>query len=93
MIHKSVLIAGGAGFLGSYLCDYYVEQGANVVCADNLSSGAMRNIKHLSGQPSFIFVKCDIVNNLPKRITGRKYDLIINMASPASPPHYQRLAL
>ena len=93
MTYKTVLIAGGAGFLGSYLCDYYIEQGANVVCIDNLSSGSMRNVKQLSNQRKFVFVKCDIVNSLPKSVTGKKYDLIINMASPASPPHYQRLAL
>jgi nucleoside-diphosphate-sugar epimerase len=93
MKYKSVLIAGGAGFLGSYLCDYYVEQGARVVCIDNLSSGQIRNIKHLQGRQNFTFVKGDIVKSLPKSVTGQKFDLIINMASPASPPHYQRLAL
>lgn len=93
MKYKSVLIAGGAGFLGSYLCDYYVESGAAVVCIDNLSSGQERNIEHLKDKKTFTFINGDIVEQLPKAVTQSKYDLIINMASPASPPHYQRLAV
>lgn len=93
MKYKSVLIAGGAGFLGSYLCDYYVDQGAAVVCLDNLSSGQKRNISQLEDNDKFAFVRCDIVEPLPDSITVNNYDLVINMASPASPPHYQRLAL
>src|SRR3989338_419825 len=90
---KRVLIAGGAGFLGSYLCDYYVEQNYLVDCVDNLSTSNGQNIKHLQPSANFNFIKHDVVKKLPKNITDGSYDLVINLASPASPPHYQRLAI
>lgn len=92
--NKLVLISGGAGFIGSHLCDYYVGgRGCKVICVDNLSTGTKDNIKHLLKNPSFQFVKADITKKLPKSVTSQKYDVVINLASPASPPHYQRLAL
>jgi UDP-glucuronate decarboxylase len=90
---KSVLIAGGAGFLGSYLCDYYVDNGYEVVCVDDLSTGSKRNIEHLMKKEGFRFLEHDIVRPFSSDISGINYDIVINMASPASPPHYQRLAL
>lgn len=90
---KRVLIAGGAGFLGSYLCDYYLSQGYKVDCIDNLSTSTLRNIKHLEDNENFNFYKTDLVEKLPEEITSQRYDVILNMASPASPPHYQRLAI
>jgi UDP-glucuronate decarboxylase len=90
---KSVLIAGGAGFLGSHLSDYYLDKGYGVVALDNLSTGSEDNLAHLKNNRDFVFVKADIVDELPKSITNKKYDIILNMASPASPPHYQRLAI
>lgn len=90
---KRVLVAGGAGFLGSYLCDYYVGKGYAVDCLDNLSTSSPRNIRHLRGDKDFKFIRADTVKKLPSKVLDAKYDLVINMASPASPPHYQRLAI
>jgi UDP-glucuronate decarboxylase len=93
MNSKKVFISGGAGFLGSFLSDHYFERGYEVDCADNLSTGSNGNIAHLKDKPNFNFHKIDIVNPLPQEILDTKYDIILNMASPASPPHYQRLAI
>ncbi|NDR58709.1 UDP-glucuronic acid decarboxylase family protein [Aliiruegeria sabulilitoris] len=86
MDDRSVLIAGGAGFLGSHLCKHYLDRGARVICVDNLSSGRMRNIEHLLDITAFRFVLHDITDPLD---LGEKIDFIINMAAPASPPRYQ----
>lgn len=91
--NKRVLIAGGAGFLGSYLCDYYVGQGWIVDCLDNLSTSSGQNIEHLITRAGFNFTRHDIVKQLPSKIAAAKYSLVINLAAPASPPHYQRLAI
>jgi UDP-glucuronate decarboxylase len=93
MAGKRVLIAGGAGFLGSFLCDYYLDKGYYVDCADNLSTASARNIEHLKSHNGFTFYKLDIVKPLPTTIKKNKYHIILNMASPASPPHYQRLSI
>jgi nucleoside-diphosphate-sugar epimerase len=92
MKKKAVLSAGGAGFLGSFLCDAYVKT-HKVVCVDNLSTGAKDNIAHLLDHENFVFIEADIVQPLPEDATGQVYSIVINMASPASPPHYQRLAI
>lgn len=90
---KTILIAGGAGFLGSHLCDAYLEKGYRVVAIDNLSTGSKRNIAHLVNAKNFTFVKHDVCRNLPSKVTSLDIDIIANLASPASPPHYQRLAI
>lgn len=90
---RNILVAGGAGFVGSYVCDHYVARGDTVICADNLATGSERNIKQLVNKPNFTFVKCDISQPLPAEVTEVSYDVIIDLASPASPPHYQRLAI
>lgn len=90
---KTVLISGGAGFLGSHLADYYLAKGYAVVAVDNLSTGSKDNIAHLKDNDQFSFVEADIVEELPESVTSKSYDIILNMASPASPPHYQRLSL
>ncbi len=90
---RSILIAGGAGFLGSYLCDHYIGQGDEVICVDNLSTGSVENIAHLSSMKKFMFVEHDIVRPLTAKHADKKYDIILNLASPASPPQYQRLAI
>jgi UDP-glucuronate decarboxylase len=90
---NSVLITGGAGFLGSFLCDRYLQEGLEVICVDDLSTGSTDNIKHLIGKGGFTFVKHDIVSPLPAEFRKTRYAYILNMASPASPPHYQRLSI
>lgn len=83
---KTVLVTGGAGFLGSWLCEHYVARGADVVCVDNLSTGRMRNIAHLMDSGNFSFLKRDITQPFD---AGDSIDFIFNMASPASPPKFQ----
>lgn len=90
---RKVLIAGGAGFLGSHLCRAFVEKGDRVVCMDNLCTGRRQNIAELEEAHHFAFVQCDITAPLPAEVTGSTYNLIINMASPASIPQYERLAV
>ena len=79
-----ILITGGAGFLGSHLCDRLLADGHDLVCLDNLFTGSKENIAHLAGNPSFEFVRHDIIDPF-------KYEVeqIYNLACPASPPHYQ----
>lgn len=79
-----VLVTGGAGFLGSHLCERLLAQGAHVTCLDNLFTGRKRNIRHLIGHPQFDFVQHDVT--LPIYLQA---DQIYNLACPASPVHYQ----
>jgi len=79
-----VLVTGGAGFLGSHLCDRLIERGAEVICADNFFTGARRNIAHLLANPHFEFIRHDITFPLYVEV-----DRIFNLACPASPVHYQ----
>lgn len=81
---KRVLVTGGAGFLGSHLCQRLLEDDCEVVCADNLSSTSKENILHLLSNKNFEFLRHDIVNPLWIEV-----DEIYNLACPASPPHYQ----
>ena len=83
-----VLVAGGAGFLGSHVCDELLARGHDVVCLDNLITGRLRNIEHLESHAGFTFLREDVV-----RAPLLPVDLIIHMASPASPVHYQRFAI
>jgi UDP-glucuronate decarboxylase len=84
---KRILIAGGAGFLGSHLCERLVGRGHAIVCVDNFLTGRRANISHLLSHPRFRFVEHDITR--PLSVSGR-VDEIYNLACPASPPHYQR---
>lgn len=88
---EQVLIAGGAGFVGSHLCEAYLEQGARVVCLDNLQTGSADNVAALAAEPRFTFVEADVASPLPKSFPGTSapFDLVINAACAASPPHYQ----
>lgn len=79
---KKVLVTGGAGFLGSWICTVLVTQGARVTCLDNLSSGRQENITHLEGEKGFEFRKHDI--SIPPVLDGR-YDYVLHLASRASP--------
>ena len=82
--NSKVLVAGGAGFLGSHLCETLLAAGYQVICADNLSTGRLDNIRHLLDLPHFTFRRHDIRNPLHLKV-----DAIFNFASPASPPAYQ----
>jgi len=79
-----VLVTGGAGFLGSHLCERLLAQGAHVTCLDNLYTGSKRNIQHLLSNPFFDFLQHDVTN--PVYVQA---DEIYNLACPASPIHYQ----
>ena len=83
-IQKRTLITGGAGFLGSHLCDRLVEEGHDVLCLDNLFTGAKRNISHLIEKPNFELIRHDLVQPI-----FLEADEIYNLACPASPIHYQ----
>ncbi len=79
-----VLVTGGAGFLGSHLCDRLIAKGCEVLCVDNLYTGKKANIHHLMGHQNFEFVRHDVTFPLYLEI-----DRIFNLACPASPIHYQ----
>ena len=81
---KRVLITGGAGFLGSHLCDRLVSEGFEVLCVDNCFTGSRKNIFHLLDKPNFEFIRHDITFPLYLEV-----DEIYNLACPASPVHYQ----
>lgn len=83
---KRVVVAGGAGFLGSHLCKLLIEEGHRVDCVDNLLTGRVENIKPLIGHPNFSFIEHDIIDRL--ELDGSVSE-IYNLACPASPPLYQ----
>jgi dTDP-glucose 4,6-dehydratase len=79
------LITGGAGFLGSHLCDLFLSRGHEVICVDNFLTGSPQNIKHLFGREGFSFIKHDVTNYL---FVEGKVDYVLHFASPASPIDY-----
>ena len=81
---KRILITGGAGFLGSHLCDRLIKDGHDVLCADNFFTGSKTNIAHLIGHPYFELMRHDVTFPLYVEV-----DRIFNLACPASPIHYQ----
>ena len=83
-LEKRILVTGGAGFLGSHLCERLLERGADLVCVDNFFTGAKRNIEHLIGNKRFELVRHDVTFPLYVEV-----DEIYNLACPASPVHYQ----
>ncbi|MEZ6046577.1 MAG: UDP-glucuronic acid decarboxylase family protein [Planctomycetaceae bacterium] len=80
----TILVTGGAGFLGSHLCDRLIERGDDVICLDNFFTGKKRNIAHLIGNPNFELIRHDIVHPVFLEV-----DQIYNLACPASPEAYQ----
>ena len=85
---KSVLVTGGAGFLGSHLCEYLLEKGYYVICLDNFFTGHAANVRHLRQNTSFELLRHDV--RLPILL---EVDEIYNLACPASPVHYQKNAV
>jgi len=85
----TAVVTGGAGFLGSHLCDYLVGEGVRVVCVDNLETGSLQNVEHLRGD-SFVFVNHDLTDHLE---VAEDVDYVFHLASPASPIDYLRLPL
>ncbi|MEO0054720.1 MAG: hypothetical protein RLZZ50_667 [Verrucomicrobiota bacterium] len=83
-----ILVTGGAGFLGSHLCDRLLKDGHEVICLDNFFTGRKANIAHLHGRPDFELVRHDVIDPFKFEV-----DQIYNLACPASPPHYQYNAI
>jgi UDP-glucuronate decarboxylase len=79
-----ILVTGGAGFLGSHLCDRLIGQGHDVLCLDNFFTGRKQNIEHLLGNAHFELIRHDVIDPFKFEV-----DRIYNLACPASPPHYQ----
>ena len=84
------VVTGGAGFLGSHLCDRLVAEGHSVVCIDNLITGSTANIAHLAGKPQFKFIQYDVTNYL---FVDGSVDYIFHFASPASPIDYLKFPI
>jgi UDP-glucuronate decarboxylase len=84
--NKKILVTGGAGFIGSWICDLLIDFGAQVTVVDDLSTGRMKNINHLTYQPQFKFIKSDVCSFK----SNEKFDLILHMAGHASPDEYQK---
>lgn len=85
---KTILITGGAGFVGSHLCKRLLEDGNNVMCLDNLQTGSKKNIEPFMGDERFTFLEMD-VRDAKVRDLDIRFDEIYNLACPASPIHYQ----
>jgi dTDP-glucose 4,6-dehydratase len=84
------LVTGGAGFLGSHLCDYLIERGNRVICVDNFETGSLQNVAHLRDGEPFRFVHVDIIDHYE---IDEPVDFVYHLASPASPIDYARLPL
>ena len=87
---RSAVVTGGAGFLGSHLCERLLQSGAEVTCLDNFLTGAPDNVEHLRSESRFRLVKCDVTDYL--HVPG-PVDLVLHFASPASPADYLRLPI
>lgn len=82
---KNILITGGAGFIGSHLCDFFLKKDYFVICMDSLITGSLKNIKHILCDKNFIFIKHDVTKHI--KLNG-KIDYVLHFASPASPIDY-----
>jgi dTDP-glucose 4,6-dehydratase len=86
----TAVVSGGAGFLGSHLCDYLLAHGHRVICVDNLDTGSLANLKHIGKSDDFLFVNQDLTEPF---FLDEPVDVVFHLASPASPIDYQRLPL
>jgi dTDP-glucose 4,6-dehydratase len=86
----TAVVSGGAGFLGSHLCDYLLGKGHRVLCIDNLDTGSLQNVEHLRNGEDFLFVNHDVTEPL---FLEERIDYVFHLASPASPIDYARLPL
>jgi UDP-glucuronate decarboxylase len=86
---RQVLVAGGAGFLGSHLCERLIADGLEVTCLDNFLTGHHGNLVRLEREPRFRLIECDIVEPLPESLARRRFERVFNLACAASPPLYQ----
>src|SRR3954467_10905608 len=87
---STAVVSGGAGFLGSHLCDYLLEKGHRVICVDNLDTGSLQNIEHLNNGEDLLFVNHDVTEPF---FVEERVDYVFHLASPASPIDYLRLPL
>lgn len=90
---RRAVVTGGAGFLGSHLCERLLDGGVDVDCADNLSSGSLANVAHLVDRTGFRFVDCDVSDTSCEKELSGPYDLVLHFACPASPADYLRMPL
>ena len=90
MHQTTAVVTGGAGFLGSHLCDRLLQEGMKIICVDNLLTGNLDNISHLFGNNNFSFIKHDVTNYI---YVGGKIDYVLHFASPASPIDYLKLPI
>jgi UDP-glucuronate decarboxylase len=88
---RVVLVAGGAGFIGSHLCDALVSDGARVICIDNFQTGRSQNLRHLRRDPRFELIDADVIDPPKASLFSPRVaiDAVFNLACAASPPHYQ----
>ncbi|MEZ0228941.1 MAG: GDP-mannose 4,6-dehydratase, partial [Planctomycetota bacterium] len=90
MAAPRTVITGGAGFIGSHLCDHFLAQGHEVICIDNLLTGALENIEHIRKHPKFTFLHKDVTNYIA--VEG-PVNNVLHFASPASPADFERLPI
>ena len=89
-MEKTILITGGAGFIGSHLCDFLLNKNFKIICVDNLITGNKKNIEHLSNNQNFKFINQDISKHIA---INENLDYILHLASPASPVDYQKIPI
>ena len=87
---KTALVTGGAGFIGSHLCEFLLGKGYKVITMDNLITGALKNIEHLMGNKNFTFIHHDVSKHI---VINEKLDFVLHFASPASPVDYQKIPI
>jgi len=88
---RVALVAGGAGFIGSNLCDRLIADGAAVICVDNFLTGRRENVRNLEGHPRFTLIEHDVIEpRIPLPAAGPRITHVYNLACAASPPHYQQ---